>query len=191
MEVSYPWVDWLWLVGIVVAVDAAVFLFVWTKQSQPMFLIVAVSNAMLAGTIFVLDQWLISPREQVERALTEIVSAFERGDAETIKRAVHPDYSDGQRNADGVREIIDRRSNEADIDEVVLRGLEFDSVDSDMVASFVAQLRGRYGGSSAGQSYPVRLKIRFRRNDSNWQMIQVRRFDPIRSGVEIPLDRVP
>jgi hypothetical protein len=132
-----------------------------------------------------------SPFEQVRATLDEMVAAAERGDPEPICQRIASTYQDGVRDQAGVQSLIRSRIGEADVEGVSLAGVEMARQGEEIEESFVAHVEGRQtrgaGGLPTG-SYPVRLRMLFRREGEGWRVGAVRRFDIIQSAKEIPLD---
>ena len=180
--------DYLWFVAALGVVVGVTSLYAGLRSGSRPVLMGALLCLVTGATLFGIDYWIESPTEQVRAVLARIINAAERRDANTIIDAVSSQYSDSARNRDTLVSLIHSRIGDSNIENVSLAGLEFAHLGDDIQASFVAHVSGRYQGMDPGQAYPVRLKILFRREGDTWKMATIRRFDPIQSGREVPLD---
>lgn len=153
----------------------------------------AVVLSAAAAVLVVVDVFADTPVKQARRALEVVLDAARSGDAETIVRSIADDYADGSRDRAGIESLVRRHVPQAKLSQLTVNGLQLAREGNDrVVTKFVAHARGTYEGhATGGESYPVRMRIDFGRRPDGWKMTSIRRFDPIQSTREIPLDRIP
>ncbi len=183
--------DYLWVIAPASFAVGVFFCWLALRSGRP--------SALAGGVIIILaglgmmawDFFTVSPFEQVRTTLDEMVAAAERGDPDAICQRIASTYQDGVRDQAGLQSLIRTRIGEADIENISLAGVEMTRQAEDIEVSYVAHVEGRQtrgaGGLPTG-SYPVRLRMLFRREGEGWRVAAVRRFDIIQSAKEIPLD---
>lgn len=185
--------DYFWPLSFALAGAAAVGGWAFLRTGRRLMLATSFACALSLAGLIVLDQWIETPIEQARASLDRIVNAARTGDADTIAGLIAPTYSDESRDRAGLESVVRQHFSRARLSTISIAGLQLSRESSERVAArFVAHISGAYQGQSTGaESYPVRLRIDFVADEGVWKMGCVRRFDPIQSAREIPLDRVP
>jgi hypothetical protein len=128
-----------------------------------------------------------SPAEQVRVVLQSLTKAAEKGDAETIVRAISPQYTGDGRNYAGVVAQIRKEIGRGTIGAASLSGVDVQADQDQAVARFLVFVDGSYEGMSA-QRVPLRMRLTFRRESGEWKIVRAQRFHPLqKSDEEIPL----
>jgi hypothetical protein len=181
-------IDHLTLVGSVLVLVGLALGYVRLRSGGAILFLVAILSLLLGAGALITDVLFETPIEQVGRRLDGMISAAEAGDEAFLVNALAASYHDGRRDRQAMADLIRVRIDEADFDHVRIAGLEFARVNEDVEASFVAHVRGSSRGSAGYESFPIRLKILFRKEGSTWQVGSIRRFDVVQSGREVDLD---
>lgn len=157
------------------------------------WLAIALGCAATAACVYLLASALPTPNQLVRRQLDCVVSAFKDGDEAKVLDAFSQDYSDGTRDKDAMERLVRQHMSKARLRDVWLTSVSIGKAPSDRRrARFVAHVTGNYQGRATGpDSYPIRLEVDFALSGEDWKIVSVRRFDLIRSALEIPLDRIP
>lgn len=156
-------------------------------------LIATIVCILAALGLAVLASVVSTPNQLVRAELDRVVEAFKDGDETAVLASFANDYSDGARNRADIERLVRQHMSRARLSDIWLSGVTLaPAPQARRTARFVAHVVGDYQGQSTGpDSYPVRMEIDFTLVGADWKIVAIRRYDPIRSAEQIPLDRIP
>jgi hypothetical protein len=136
--------------------------------------------AVLTIGLLVLERWVVTEREQVERTLHDIAATVRTGDVEQLLRYAHS-------SAESVRQQARAEFHLYEIEEVRITqvweiGIEPERAPPRAVADFNVSVRGaRIGGSGFGTRRVVRfVRVTLEKEAGEWKVVSYEHDDPRR-----------
>lgn len=186
---SYYLFESPWLLFASLAATLVAVLLFFRNNQRPAILALAVLLFLLLPLPFLLDYFVVTPAEQIDQVLSEMVEAAKVGDAEAIVARIAPQYNHGGETYDSLVALIRREIGRIQLRSIGINGKSIAADEREGTASFVAVVAGS-SGSSGVDHYPIRLTLTFEQTSSGWKIVRIQRFEPVvNTDEEIPLGR--
>ena len=146
----------------------------WGQRNQSRAVGGVLVGLLLAGLCFVIERQVVTPREQVEQRVTELVENFEQRRRDQVIEAFSPQAAQLRRVAGNALDLVQVRGMKVkDLEvELVSRGTE-------AISHFRANGQVMFMGNDAGHR-PSRWKLVWRREEGTWRIVDVMRLNPLR-----------
>lgn len=155
----------------VVAVACTV---LWLQRRQNSLALGGLLGVLAALGCFLVDRLVVTPREQVERRVIELVDDFENRRSEQVLKAFSPQAIQFRALATTALEVVR-------VEGMKIKDLQVELVSrgTEATSHFRANGRIHYLGQDAGHR-PSRWKLVWRREEGTWRIVDVIRLNPLR-----------
>lgn len=158
----------------------------WLSQRKWVFLAGVALCLALCGIVFVVEQQIVTPREQVEQTLLDFAATFQRdslqqGLANALIPGPEPDTLNFiSKSADGTRQLARTALNFVDLPEPVRISdvrTTMSNNDSRAVTHFRASAMVRAGGYGDAVHHPSRWELTWQREREEWKIVRATRLN--------------
>jgi hypothetical protein len=184
--------DWLFegrpVVYWLLAALAAVLLVGWWTTRKRALLLSVGAAAALAGVYFVLDRAVETPREQIERALTEMAAAVRTRDAEAIFRHIAADFRFRNQDRAAFRAYVETAFQRGLVGELEVWEFQWPEAGDDHTRRVEFDAKPKGGMVPEGAFYLVKATF-VREADGRWRLKGFEVFNPAvdtRRPIDIP-----
>jgi len=150
----------------------------WLKMGHKGLLIGAIIVALLAVGLVILDQAVVTEREQIERTIHQIAADVEREDTELLLSHIHPDAEETRRRAEAeiphykIKSVRVKQGLQIDLDmrhDPPQAQVEFNVVvDGSDAAGFLGE-----------RQVPRFVSVRLWKDGDRWKVRDYRHADPL------------
>lgn len=156
----------------------------WASSRRVAALAVSVGSLLLGGLIFVVEQAIVTPAEEVEQLVTELCWKFQRQEPQTLDY-----FSD---SAPQLRLMCQLAMGMVTVDPD-LRVSDFETQLTNENSRAICHFRANatislVGAGNVGRQ-PARFRLTWGREGGEWKIVDVRRLNPIRDEEIGMLDR--
>lgn len=163
----------VWLVGALLLTFALV-VYLQARTSWSVWAMAAV--VVLVGLLTIVEWLWLTPREQVERTLREVLVAVEEDDLPRTLSYLAPSAVDSRTDAETLMPRLDiYRARALDTPQIVVNGDE-------ATVNFRAFIKARDKSSGADGGYLDDVQVRFEYDGRRWLVSEVRPAKPWQSG---------
>jgi hypothetical protein len=178
-----------WLAFALLAVALLIVLLLLRGNQRPGLFAMAAILLLLLPVPFLLDYLVVTPAEQIEQVVDELVAATLAGDPGPVVARISPQYNFGGETHASLTAMIKTELSRLRFQSIGINGREVTADASAGRASFVAVVAGN-AGSYGVDHYPIRLTLSFEQSPDGWQIVRIQRFEPVvNTDQEIPLGR--
>lgn len=167
-----------WPPMIILGICALLALAWWRQNQRLLALGIAVGCLLLAGAVYVVEQWIVTPAELVQQKTVDLCWNFKRKAPETIEA-----FSD---SAPQLKVLCQTAMSLVNVgDDLRLTDLQarMSNEDTRAITHFRANATVTYMGQVGGYQ-PSRFELTWARENDDWKIIAVRRLNPV-SGEEL------
>lgn len=176
-----------WPLAILLLLAAAVVVGVATRTGRGKLLLLGAALLLLAAMLFLLDALVETPAEQVTALVGRLAAAAQASDPAPIIDALSRTYNHGGFDRDRLAAAVRRELGLYHARAVAVNGLEATGDEHEATTRFVVVTSGVYAGYAVNH-YALRLAIFWRREEGQWRIVGIRRFEPfVATDREMPL----
>jgi hypothetical protein len=182
-----PVFDWLFegrLAVYVVLATVAVLLLVLWQQSRKRYLLIAIASvASLAGIYFLLDHFVETDREQIERKIQEMGAAVRARSVDDIFQHISSRFRRGGQDRESFRHSVDAALRGNLIAEIVVWDIDVPSdfrTNSGETQLARVEFNVKARGGRVGETPPHHCRAQFIRDpDGQWRLQGFDLFNPL------------
>jgi len=155
----------------------------WQQRQQMKYFGGALACIVVAVGVYFLEQQIVTEKEQVELAVVDITSAFQRRDLEATLSHV-------SNQAPVVKSVIVFGYNILSVeDDMRLTDVSVDLIAQNTRAISKFRINGtvKFNNAPSGDHMPSRWEAKWQLEDGEWRMIEIQELDPLTGE---PIDRL-